>query len=131
MKPMSWLDYAVASRFPYICAADVTIYPASHRLYIADKAVHCTRTQLRLLSLLVSSFCVTVPYERLMDVKGRALTAREHNLLKVQMCHLRKLLEEHACTLAIRNIYGTGYQASPTRRVPAARRRHRLLTEEY
>ena len=130
MKPMSWLDYAVASRFPYICAADVTIYPESHRLYVAGKAVHCTRAQLRLLSLLVSSFCVTVPYDRLMDVKGRTLTAREHNLLKVQMCHLRKLLEEHACALAICNIYGTGYQARPTRRSSAARRRRRLLNED-
>lgn len=131
MKPMSWLDYAVASRFPYICAADVTIYPASHRLYIAGKAAHCTRTHLRLLSLLVSDFCVTVAYERLMGVKGRALTFREHNLLKVQMCHLRKLLEEHACALAIRNIYGTGYQARPARRTSAARRRRRLRGENY
>ena len=128
---MSWLDYAVASRFPYICAADVTIYPASHRLYIAGKPVHCTQTQLRFLSLLVSSFCITVPYERLMDVKGRALTAREHNLLKVQMCHVRKLLEEHACALAIRNIYGTGYQARPVRTGSAARRHPRLLNEDY
>jgi DNA-binding response OmpR family regulator len=124
MKHLSWLDFAVASRFPHIYAADVTIYPASHRLYIAGSAVHCTRTHLRLLSLLVSSFCVTVPYERLMNVRGRALRAPEHNLLKVQMCHLRKLLEEHDSALQIRNIYGTGYQARPVRR-SAARRQTR------
>jgi DNA-binding response OmpR family regulator len=119
MKHMSWLDYAVASRFPYINAANVTIYPASHRLYIAGKAVHCTRTHLRLLSLLIAGFCVTVPYERLQDVRGRALTARQHNLLKVQVCHLRRLLDEHACGLEIRNIYGIGYQARPARRSSA------------
>jgi DNA-binding response OmpR family regulator len=119
MKQTSRLDPAVASRFAYVSAANVTIDRASQRLHIDGKPVHCTRTHLRLLTILVVSFCVTVPYERLMDLNGQTLCARQHNLLKVQMCHLRRLLEEHACAFEIRNIYGMGYQARPARRSSA------------
>jgi DNA-binding response OmpR family regulator len=115
MKNQRWLEHAEASHFPYLSGADVTIYPESHELFIDGKNVRCSRTHFRFLTALLIDFCKTVPYHRLLGVKERLLSAREQNLLKVQMFYLRRLLRKRRAQLEIRNIYGTGYQARPSR----------------
>jgi DNA-binding response OmpR family regulator len=115
MEIGTWLDYAAASKFPYVSGANVTVYPESHELFIAGKSVRCSRALLRLLTLLLLNFCRTVPYEQLMLTKSRRLNARRHNIMRVQVSDLRRLLRSHRAQLEIRNIYGAGYQARPTR----------------
>ena len=113
MKSPQWLDYAVALGFEYVSGGNVTVYPESHELFIGGASVRCSRTHFKLLYLLLSNFCRTVRYERLLEVDDRALRPREQNLLKVQMFYLRRLLQRHGAQVEIRNIYGTGYQARP------------------
>ena len=114
MESRRWLEQAVAANFPTVSAANVTIYPRSHELFISGRNVRCTRSQLRVLRLLLSNFCTTVQYERLMGVKNRAVSVREQNCLKVTLFSLRRLLRAHQAQVEIRNVYGTGYQARPT-----------------
>jgi DNA-binding response OmpR family regulator len=113
MESRRWLEYAVAAQFPAISAANVTIYPESHELFISDKNVRCSRSQLRLLAILLSNFCKTVPFERLLSANGRRISAREQNVLQVNVCNLRRMLQAHGGQLEIKNVYGTGYQAQP------------------
>jgi DNA-binding response OmpR family regulator len=113
MESRRWLAFAVAAQFPAISAANVTIYPESHELFISDRNVRCTRSQLRLLAILLSNFCKTVPFERLLSANGRRISAREQNVLQVNVCNLRRMLQAHGGQLEIKNVYGTGYQAQP------------------
>jgi DNA-binding response OmpR family regulator len=111
----SWLQYASAGNFESIEAADVILYPQSHEVFIARKNVPCGQAHFHLLTILLSAFCKTVPYERMMpDREPRPLTPNELNLLKVQVCRLRRLLREHGARIDIRNVYGRGYQARPS-----------------
>ena len=59
MESRRWLEQAIAANFPTVSAANVTIYPRSHELFISGRNVRCTRSELRVLSMLVSSFCTT------------------------------------------------------------------------
>jgi|GEM_PF-1495711 len=113
MESRRWLEQAIAANFPTVSAANVTIYPRSHELFISGRNVRCTRSQLRVLSTLVSSFCTTVRYERLMGIKGRRINVREQNCLKVAIFSLRKMLRANKAHVEIKNVYGTGYQAQP------------------
>jgi DNA-binding response OmpR family regulator len=113
MKSESWLAYAMTSNFPCLSGGRVMLYPESHEAFFASKNVHLSRTHLRFLTVLLSHFCKTVPYSRLMHVEDRPLTQGEQNLLKVQMFHLRKLLKRYDAGLEIRNVYGRGYQIRP------------------
>ncbi len=110
-----WLQYASASNFTSLEAGELTLYPESHEVFIAQENVRCSRTQFRLLAKLLSEFCKTVSYEQMMETQGRPLSASEHNLLKVEVCNLRRLLRKHGARLEIRNVYGQGYQARPSR----------------
>jgi len=114
MRSPQWLDYAAALGFEYVSGANVTVYPDSHEIFIGGENVRCSRTHFRLLHLLISNFCKTVRYERLLGIDERSPHPREQNLLKVQMFYLRRVLREHGAQIEIRNIYGTGYQARPT-----------------
>ena len=91
------------------------MYPDSHELLIGEKHVRCNRSQLRILWRLLTDFCKTVPYADFFDTDGRELSAREQNLLHVQMCYVRRLLRANGARLRIRNVYGEGYQARPSR----------------
>ena len=113
MEDARWLDYAVASRFRQVSAADVTVYPDSHELFIAGRNARCPRAQLQLLTILLAHFCQTVSYHELSSANGQGDLS--HNLLHVHLCYLRRLLRTHRAQLEIRNIYGTGYQARPKR----------------
>jgi DNA-binding response OmpR family regulator len=114
MESRRWLEHAVAANFPTVSAANVTIYPRSHELFISGRNVRCTRSQLRMLAALLSNFCKTVRCERLMSIKGRTINVREQNSLKVAIFSLRAKLRTHHAGIDIRNVYGTGYQAQPT-----------------
>jgi len=114
MESRRWLKHAVAANFPTVTAANVTVYPQSHELFISGRNVRCTRSQLRVLSALLSNFCKTISYERLMCIRGRAINTREQNSLKVTIFSLRRILRAHQALIDIRNVYGTGYQAQPT-----------------
>lgn len=113
MQSSAFLEYAYASKFQMLRAADVMLYPESHEVFVRDHNVQCNRMQFRLLSVLLRDFCRTVPYERLVQTGGRSLTPSEKNVLKVQLCLVRRLLRRHGAALEIRNIYGYGYQARP------------------
>lgn len=112
----SWLKHACEANFPALEAGGVTLYPESHEVFILGRNVQCSQTHLRYLAALLSDFCKTVTYEEMMATGGRPLTRGQLNLLKVQVCHLRALLREHGAQLEIRNVYGRGYQARPSRR---------------
>jgi DNA-binding winged helix-turn-helix (wHTH) protein len=114
MESRRWLEHAVAANFPTVTAANVTVYPQSHELFISGRNVRCTRSQLRVLAALLSNFCTTVRYERLMRIKGRTINVREQNSLKVTIFSLRTMLRTNKAQVEIRNVYGTGYQAQPT-----------------
>ena len=114
MESRRWLEHAGAANFPAVLAENVTMYPRSHELFISGRNVRCTRSQLRVLSALLSNFCTTVRYERLMGIKGRAIGVREQNCLKVTIFSLRKMLHAYRALVEIRNVYGIGYQAQPT-----------------
>jgi DNA-binding response OmpR family regulator len=113
MKSSAFLEYASAAQFQALHAAGVTLFPESDEVFVGSRNVRCNRTQFRLLSALLEDFCRTVSYERLMHTNGRPLSANEQNVLKVQLCHLRRLLRLHGAAIEIRNIYGYGYQARP------------------
>jgi DNA-binding response OmpR family regulator len=113
MKSESWLAYAMTSNFPCLSGGRVMLYPESHEAFFAGRNMHLSRTHFQFLTALLSNFCKTVPYSRLMHVEDRTLTHSEQNLLKVQMFHLRKLLSRHEAGLEIRNVYGRGYQIRP------------------
>jgi DNA-binding response OmpR family regulator len=113
MKSESWLAYAMTCNFPSLSGGSVILYPESHEAFFAGKNVHLSRTHFRFLTALLSNFCQTVPYCRLIHVEDRILTQGEQNLLKVQMFHLRKLLKRYDAGLEIRNVYGRGYQIRP------------------
>lgn len=113
MKSSAFLEYASASNFPALRVAGVTLYPESDEVFVGEHNVRCNRTQFGLLSALLADYCRTVPYERLMRTGSRRLTANEQNVLKVQLCHVRRLLRRHGAAIEIRNIYGQGYQARP------------------
>ena len=49
-----------------------------------------------------------------MGIKGRAVSMREQNCLKVAIFSLRRMLRAHQAQIEIRNVYGIGYQAQPT-----------------
>jgi DNA-binding response OmpR family regulator len=112
MRSESWLDHATTSQFPRLNAGNVVVYPESHEVFISGRSTHVSRTHWRILSALLSEFCKTVPFSRLLGTRGR-LTPAEHNLLKVQMFHLRKLLRNRGAQIEIRNVYGQGYQVRP------------------
>ena len=120
MESRRWLEHAVAANFPTIAAANVTIYPRSHELFISDRNVRCTRAQLRALSRLLLHFCTTVSYEELLTTKTRAVGPREQNSLKVTIFGLRRILRAYGAHIEIRNVYGTGYQAQPTSQIPSS-----------
>jgi DNA-binding response OmpR family regulator len=113
MKSESWLDYAVSSKFPCLSGGNVVLYPQSHEIFIAGKNVRLSRTHFRFMTVLLSNFCKTVPCHRLIDTVEKELTAAEHNLVKVQMFHLRRVLKYQNAGLEIRNVYGHGYQIRP------------------
>jgi DNA-binding response OmpR family regulator len=115
MENRLWMDVANGQNFPYISRANVAVYPESHELCVAGRSVRCTRAHLRMLTLLLSNFCKTVTCEELLGVRARALNAREHNILKVQVHYLRRMLKGHRAQMEIRNIHGVGYQARPAR----------------
>ncbi|HXW51807.1 MAG TPA: winged helix-turn-helix domain-containing protein [Candidatus Acidoferrales bacterium] len=113
MESSAFLAYAAESNFPVVRAAGVTLYPQSHEVFIGAHNVRCNRTQFRVLSALLGEFCRTVPYAQLMSTQSTTLAPNEQNLLKVEICHLRRLLRRHRAGIEIRNIYGQGYQARP------------------
>lgn len=115
MKSDTWLEYAATSNFPCLSGGGVTLYPESHEVFVYGRNVHLSRTHFRFLAALLSDFCKTVPYARIMDIHDRPLTQAEQNLLKVQMFHLRKLLRRCDSHVEIRSVYGQGYQARPDR----------------
>jgi DNA-binding response OmpR family regulator len=114
MKSEAWLDYATTSHFPSLAGGNLVLFPESNEAFVAGRNIHVSRTHFRILSVLLSDFCKTVSYQRIMGVDGRPLTPAEQNLLKVQMFHLRKLLKRCDAHVEIRNVYGQGYQARPT-----------------
>ena len=101
------------ANFPRLQGGNVVVYPESLEVFVSSRNVRVTRTHLKFLTALLSNFCKTVSYERIMDVEGRPLTRAEQNLLKVQMFHLRRVLQRHNAGLEIRNVYGQGYQIRP------------------
>jgi len=113
MGSESWLNHATASQFPSLNGGNVVLYPDSHEVFISGRSTHMSRTHFGILSALLSEFCKTVPYSRILGTRGRALTPAEQNLLKVQMFHLRKLLRKRGARIEIRNVYGQGYQVRP------------------
>ena len=64
-----WLQYASASNFTSLEAGELTLYPESHEVFIAQENVRCSRTQFRLLAKLLSEFCKTVSYEQMMETQ--------------------------------------------------------------
>jgi DNA-binding response OmpR family regulator len=114
VKSEIWLGHAMSSNFPCLQGGNVAVFPESNEVFIFGRNVHVTRTHLKFLTALLSNFCKTVSYERIMHVEGRQLTHAEQNLLKVQMFHLRRVLKRHKAGLEIRNVYGQGYQIRPT-----------------
>lgn len=116
MSSESWPVADVVSGYQSVEGAGVTLYPQSQETFIAGRSIRCSRTHFRYLIALLANFCRTVPYERLLGNGGRELTAAEQNVLKVQMFHLRRLLEQHGAEIEIRNVYGRGYQARPKSR---------------
>jgi DNA-binding response OmpR family regulator len=115
MKSESWLDYATASNFPCLTGGNVVLYFESHEVFISGRSVHLSRAHFRMLAVLLSEFCKTVSYYRILGTEPRPLTRAEQNLLKVQMFHLRKILRRREAHLEVRNVYGQGYQARPLR----------------
>lgn len=115
MKSESWLDYAETAHFPCLTGGNVVLYPESHELFISGRSVHLSRAHFRMLAALLSEFCRTVSYYRILGTEQRPLTHAEQNLLKVQMFHLRKILRRKEAHLEVRNVYGQGYQARPLR----------------
>ena len=113
MGALSWRNYAQSLGLSSLRACDVTIYPASHQLFIAEKNVPCTLTHLHFLEMLLSNLCKTVTRQQLMGAGDRPLLSYELNRLRVQMCSLKRLLRVHGAQIEVRTVYDFGYQARP------------------
>jgi DNA-binding response OmpR family regulator len=113
MNALTWVDYAQTLSLSALKAANVTVYPESHELFIGERSVPCSFTLFYFLELLLSNFCKTVSHERLMRSPKCMLSSCERNRLRVQICYLKKLLRVHGAQLEIRTVRQLGYQARP------------------